>query len=144
MGPGSILAARLSPQQRRAILLLAEGVTPGEVAERLGASRQTVYNWRSGHPGFRQALAELQAAQYLAGREALQGLLQEAAHTLGAIMANTAARDADRIAAARTVLQFGLSEPPPPSNPTLRVADDAVDALVDDIFTLVSGGTLVE
>ena len=45
----------LSDQQLQAIVLLVQGVRPGEVAHRVGVARETLWRWRR-QPGFRRQL----------------------------------------------------------------------------------------
>jgi FixJ family two-component response regulator len=50
------LLLSLSPQQQRALDLVATGQRDAAVAEQVGVSRQTVNVWRHQHPAFRAAL----------------------------------------------------------------------------------------
>lgn len=109
MGQVLDISAHLSARQREVLLLLARGMSVGEVAGQTKVAVQTIYNWKSGDAGFRRELARLQDCLFDEGVESLRGLVHTATATLGEIMVTSEARDADRIAAARTVLQFAMS-----------------------------------
>ena len=102
------LSAHLTAKQRDVVLLMAQGMSHRQISEKTGIALQTLYNWRSANTAFRKELAALQKHLYEEGIRALQGLMQEATSTLCSVMADSGARDADRIAAARAVLQYAV------------------------------------
>ena len=106
------LTTHLSAKQRDVVLLMAQGVSHRQISQTTGVALQTLYNWRSANPAFRQELARLQEHLYEEGVRGLKGLVQEATSTLCSVMTSSDARDADRIAAARTVLQFAVGPEP--------------------------------
>lgn len=109
MGQLVEIADHLAGKKREAFLLMARGMSCREISEQTGLAVQTLYNWRSADPAFRSELARLQRDLYDEGVGALRGLVQDATATLCSVMSNPAARDVDRIGAARTVLQLAMS-----------------------------------
>jgi hypothetical protein len=103
------LSGHLSSKQREVLLLLARGNSPSVAASKANVAVQTIYNWKSCNPEFRLELERLQNRLYQEGVGSLRSLVHQAAATLREIMSRDAARDSDRIAAARTVLQFAMS-----------------------------------
>lgn len=106
------LSGHLSAKQREVVLLIAQGISYKSISETTGVAVQTLYNWRSANPAFRRELVRLQEQLYEEGIRALHGLVHEATSTLGSVMTNPDARDSDRIAAARAVLQFATGSGP--------------------------------
>jgi hypothetical protein len=51
----------LTDKQRLAIVWLVQGLTDGEVAEKVGCSRETVNRWKSGNDAFKVALNDARA-----------------------------------------------------------------------------------
>ena len=100
------IALHLTAKQREALQLMAAGLALRQVSERTGVAIQTLYNWRSSHATFRLELDLVQRRLHEEGLNALRGLVHEATATLAGVMASPNSRDSDRIAAARTVLQF--------------------------------------
>lgn len=100
------IASHLTAKQREALQLMAAGLALRQVSERTGVAVQTLYNWRSSHEAFRRELDLVQRQLHEEGLQALRGLVHEATATLAGVMADSDSRDSDRIAAARTVLQF--------------------------------------
>lgn len=99
----------LTAKQRRAILLLAFGSPPAEVALEVGVATGTVYNWKSQHVEFQAELEAAQVRVQIEGARQLKCLVAEAASSLRSILICPTAADRDKIAAARTVLQFSDS-----------------------------------
>ena len=142
MGDVVEIGAALTAKQQQGLLLLAEGLSCGEVAARLKLSPQTIYNWRSSDAKFRRELDLLQRDQYEAGLRALRSSVYQAATLLSQVMSDPAARDSDRIAAARTVLQFGgaaatLADPSSDEAP-----DEMFEAVAEEIAQLVKAGAV--
>lgn len=106
------LSARITAKQRDVLLLMAQGESYRAISETTGVALQTLYNWRSANTAFRRELVRLQEHLYAEGIRGLRGLLHEATSTLRAVMTDSSTRDADRIAAARTVLQFAVAVEP--------------------------------
>lgn len=95
---------RLDDRQRRAVDLLAAGVTASEVAAQLGVDRVTVWRWRR-EPAF---IAELNARRvelWEASRDRFRALLPQAADVFGQALA-----DGDVRAALALVKLAGLGE----------------------------------
>lgn len=99
-------ASPISAKQRRAILLLVSGSTATQVAQAVGVSKGTVYNWKSQRGEFRDELEAAQRRAYEEGVRQLQCLVAKAASSLSSILDSPAEADRDKISAARTVLQF--------------------------------------
>ncbi len=79
----------LSPAQREAVVLVAQGLPKSEVARRVGVARGTVSRWANAIPAFRQAVEdrikakELSLAEEVAtSRERVGDLLEVADKTL--------------------------------------------------------------
>lgn len=109
MGDLVEMQEHLKGKRHDALLLMARGVSCKQISQQTGIAVQTLYNWRSSDPAFRSELSGLQRKLYAQGIDALHGLVREAVESLSSVMRDPAARDADRIAAARTVLQFAMS-----------------------------------
>jgi len=96
-------AAGVPPRQYQALLMLAEGGSTLEVAERIGVSDRTIRKWRA-LPEFR---AELDALQREATRTAVCALRSQAIHAvnaLGRVVQDGDAAPTARVSAARVVL----------------------------------------
>lgn len=131
------IASHLTAKQREALQLMAAGLALRHVSERTGIAVQTLYNWRSSHEAFRRELGMVQRQLHEEGLQALRGLVHEATATLAGVMGNPDSRDSDRIAAARTVLQF-CSPGGAASQESGRDPEDAEFLLVaEDIARLV-------
>jgi hypothetical protein len=122
----------LTPKQRQALALLAEGASDSEVARRLKVNRHTIAAWR-GDPAFASELRELAraraealAATLRAGRQDIValvpqvvGVLQEALRATTAVVDGTGQVQAiphwnGRLAAIRLLLQIsGMLAPAP-------------------------------
>lgn len=135
------LCTHLTAKQRDVLLLMAQGVSYKTISEVTGIAVQTLYNWRSGNADFHRELSRLQEHLYAEGVSCLRGLLHEATSTLSSVMTSPTARDADRIAAARTVLQFAGS-----SEPAAGTGDDEQDrdfrGLAEQIADIVRKGNV--
>ncbi len=101
------LVTALSVRQRRAVALLAGGVTAVDVAKQLNISRATIERWKK-EPGFNAALESqsfedyrrLRACAMQVGFEALQtlrGVLKDGIDDFG--------RQADKVRAAEAILR---------------------------------------
>lgn len=133
------LEDRVNGKRREALLLMARGLSCPQVSERTGLAVQTLYNWRSSDPAFRVELSRLQRELYGEGVDALRGLVREAVESLSYVMSDPAARDSDRIAAARTVLQFAMSAQDGRS-PDLDQDDREFREVADELARLVRAG----
>lgn len=109
MGELVDISDHLRGKRQEALLLMARGLSCKQVSDQTGIPIQTLYNWRSSESTFRAELARLQRALYAEGVGALCGLVRQAAESLAGVMNDSAAKDGDRIAAARTVLQFAMT-----------------------------------
>lgn len=96
----------LTAKQRRAVLLLASGVTAAEVAQTLGVSTGTVYNWKSQSDEFRRELDSAQRQLFEGGIRELKSLVAGATTYLRSVLLDPTAADRDKISAAKTVLQY--------------------------------------
>jgi len=96
----------LTAKQRRGVLLLAAGETPAEVAKKLGVSKGTVYNWKSQNQEFQRELDLTNMRLYEQGIAELRALVFFATGSLRSVLLSQDTADRDRIAAARTVLQY--------------------------------------
>lgn len=88
------------------IAALAAGRTQAEAAELAGVSERTVRRRLEGAP-FRRAVARQRAASLERAAGVLAAMIDEAAATLRAVMADPDAPASSRVAAARTVLLLG-------------------------------------
>jgi hypothetical protein len=103
------LSDSLTAKQRRAIILLASGDSPAEVAEVLGVSKGTVYNWKSQNHVFRSELTLMQRDVINEGTNRLRSLISVSATTLRSILTSPTSTDRDKIAAVKTVLQYNCA-----------------------------------
>lgn len=108
MGDLVEMQEHLKGKRQEALLLMARGVPCTQISKQTGIATQTLYNWRSADSAFRAELAGLQRKLFAEGVAALHGLVREAVESLAGVMGDPAARDSDRISAARTVLQFSM------------------------------------
>lgn len=93
----------LRENERMAAELLARGKTCREVARALGISERALYNWRK-RPAVQRAVYALQQELIDVSESKGLALMPDAIATLTAIMNDANARDCDRIAASRAVL----------------------------------------
>jgi hypothetical protein len=68
----------LTDQQKRAAELLVGGLRPGKVAIAVQISREQLWRWRSGHPGFRQYVNRLRVEFHAARVDRLWALTDKA------------------------------------------------------------------
>ena len=68
----------LTDQQRTAIDLLVQGLSDGEVAQRIGAARETVCRWRNRDPHFIAELNQRRLEVWQSNRERIRGLISKA------------------------------------------------------------------
>ena len=79
----------LSPDQERAVTLLAVGNKPSAVAATLGVDDRTIRRWRA-LPEFQAELQEAQSAIREAGKVRLLGLFDDALDTVQEVMRDVA------------------------------------------------------
>jgi len=139
MGDLVEMQEHLKGKRHDALLLMARGVSCKQISQQTGIAVQTLYNWRSGDPAFRAELSGLQRQLYAQGIDALHGLVREAVESLASVMGDPATRDSDRIAAARTVLQFAMSAK---DGRSLDVDEDELEfrEVADELARLVRAG----
>ena len=68
----------LSGKQEMALELVMCGINDGDIAKRVGVSRQTINTWRNHDENFRMLLAERREAARERHRDELSGLVSEA------------------------------------------------------------------
>lgn len=139
MGDLVEMQEHLKGKRREALFLMARGLSCKEISGQTGLAVQTLYNWRSADPAFRSELTRLQRELFEEGIGALRGLVQQATATLCSVMSNPVARDADRVGAARTVLQFAMSAQDG-RNPDLDEDDREFRDVADELARLVRAG----
>jgi hypothetical protein len=135
MGDLVEMQEQLAGKRHEAVLLMASGLSCKQISQQIGIAVQTLYNWRSADPAFRAELTRLQRKLY----DALRGLVREAVESLSSVMSDPAARDSDRIAAARTVLQFAMSAQHG-DNPDIGEDDREFREVADELARLVRAG----
>lgn len=98
----------LTPRQRLAVNLLAEGQTCREVARRLNVTERTIYAYRK-KPAV--ATAILRAQEDLMAEGGSKGInsVSDAVRVLKEIINDNAAQDSDRIAACRALMQGAVA-----------------------------------
>lgn len=94
---------RLTPAQAQAVSLLAAGRGPTEVAEELGVSRTTLWEWQH-RPDFEAAYNRERAEVLEALRDGLRGAQLAAVRVLHEVAKTEGAPLRDRLAAARALL----------------------------------------
>jgi hypothetical protein len=139
MGDLVEMQEQLAGKRHEAVLLMASGLSCKQISQQIGIAVQTLYNWRSADPAFRAELTRLQRKLYAEGIDALRGLVREAVESLSSVMSDPAARDSDRIAAARTVLQFAMSAQHG-DNPDIGEDDREFREVADELARLVRAG----
>ncbi len=95
---------KLNERQTRAVLLLADGFSPSEVAEQVGVGLQTIYNWKSNNQEFANQLDALRREVFAEELKQLRGLVGPASAALREILIDNGASANAKIAAARVVL----------------------------------------
>jgi len=93
----------LTPSQCRAAEALARGASASDAARAAGVHRGTVWRWRQTAP-FAAYVSRLHAEAKAAARGALLSLVTDAVEAVGDVLASETASDADRLRAARYVL----------------------------------------
>jgi transposase-like protein len=93
----------LNERQRIAANYLARGTTIRDTARKLGVSEKSIYNWRQ-RPAVQQAIARIQQEMLSETGGMNISTIPGAIQVLDAIINSEEARDADRIAAARTLM----------------------------------------
>jgi hypothetical protein len=109
----------LTPRQARAAAMLASGRRASATAKAVRVHRATLWEWTK-LPEFQEHLNDLRRAAWRSARDRMRENAARAAHVLGDILQDAAARPQDRIAAARVV--FAAAGP-------LFPADGATDAV---------------
>lgn len=109
----------LTPRQARAAAMLASGRRVSATAKGIRVHRATLWEWTK-LPEFQQHVNDLRRAAWRSARDRMRENAARAAHVLGDILQNAAARPQDRIAAARVV--FAAAGP-------LFPADGTTDAV---------------
>jgi hypothetical protein len=97
----------LRPRELRAIQALLTEPTLEKAAKAAKIGERTLYRWLR-REDFRDAFDVARRDALLQSMATLQGATAEAVQTLREVLADAAARPADRISAARTVLDFAL------------------------------------
>lgn len=97
----------LSAKQLRAVALLAAGSNVKSTAAELDVNVRQITRWRESED-FREAERATQKEIYSEAIAAVVGAMGGAVATLAAICADTEASSANRIAAARVLLEHGL------------------------------------
>lgn len=94
----------LTKQQQVAAEALANGYRPFDAAEKAQCTYQAIWQWRKKNPHFLKAVEEVRA--YMFEQTYLRALKtnDEAVETIRAIMQDGNARNADRLAAARLLI----------------------------------------
>lgn len=93
----------LTTRQRLAVDLLARGHTCRHVARELGVTERTIHTYRK-KPAVMKAILRAQEDIMSEGGSRGVSTVPEAVETLTAIMTDSTARDADRIAASRALM----------------------------------------
>lgn len=94
---------RLTPRQARAAAMLASGRRVSATAKAVRVHRGTLWEWTK-LSEFQEYLNDLRRAAWRSARDRMRENAARAAHVLGGILRDAAARPQDRIAAARVVL----------------------------------------
>jgi len=95
----------LTPRQRRAVELLAAGLSYREAASELGIGEATLRRWRK-KPLFAAALREAEKQIWDATIRKLRALGERAVHALGKALDDPDGTPSSRIAAAKTILEM--------------------------------------
>jgi len=97
----------LEPRQARLVLLLADGLTTSEAAERLGISERMARRWRAS-PDVQEALRAVGRESIRRASSALSALLGVAASALREVASDQMAPPAARVSAAKTIVETAL------------------------------------
>jgi len=95
----------LTGKKAKAVELLAQGLSPGEVADKIGISDRTVRRWVK-RPEVADALRELQREALHGIARRLRALAQHATDALGHVLKSEQTPPAVRVSSARAVLEF--------------------------------------
>lgn len=95
----------LSGKKAKAVELLAQGLSPSEVADKVGVSDRTVRRWVK-RPEVAAALRELQQEALHGIARRLRALAQHATDALGHVLKSEDTPPAVRVSSARAVLEF--------------------------------------
>ena len=95
----------LSGKKAKAVELLAQGLSPVEVADAIGVSDRTVRRWVK-RPEVAEALRELQREALHGIARRLRALAQHATDALGHVLKSEDTPPAVRVSSARAVLEF--------------------------------------
>lgn len=93
----------LTPRQASAAAMLASGRRVSTTARAVGVHRATLWEWTK-LPEFQHHVNDLRREGWRSARDRMRENAARAAHVLGGILRDAAARPQDRIAAARVVL----------------------------------------
>ena len=95
----------LTGKKAKAVELLAQGLSPAEVADKIGVSDRTVRRWVR-RPEVAEALRELQREALHGIARRLRALAQHATDALGHVLKSEDTPPAVRVSSARAVLEF--------------------------------------
>jgi len=95
----------LTGKKAKAVELLAQGLSPAEVADKIGVSDRTVRRWVR-RPEVAKALRELQREALHGIARRLRALAQHATDALGHVLKSPDTPPAVRVSSARAVLEF--------------------------------------
>jgi len=95
----------LTGKKAKAVELLAQGLSPSEVADKVGVSDRTVRRWIK-RPEVAEALRELQREALHGIARRLRALAQHATDALGHVLKSPDTPPAVRVSSARVVLEF--------------------------------------
>jgi len=95
----------LTGKKAKAVELLAQGLSPVEVADKVGVSDRTVRRWVK-RPEVEKALRELQREALHGIARRLRALAQHATDALGHVLKSPDTPPAVRVSSARAVLEF--------------------------------------
>ena len=95
----------LTGKKAKAVELLAQGLSPSEVADKVGVSDRTVRRWVK-RPEVAEALRELQREALHGIARRLRALAQHATDALGHVLKSEDTPPAVRVSSARAVLEF--------------------------------------
>jgi len=98
----------LNSRQTRALQAILASPSLAEAARRSGIGEATIRRWMRQDAEFQESVAEARRAALSGVLTGLQTGMADAAQALREIATSTSARDADRIAASRTLLQLGI------------------------------------
>jgi hypothetical protein len=108
---------RLTPLQNQVINLLAQGCTITEAAERTGAHRNTIGNWRRSVPAFAVELEHATHEQSLYWHDQAAALAPQAIEVICTILHNEEAAASVRLRAALAIVKMAADPAPRPQRP---------------------------